>query len=173
MQIDGKPTPAEINEASHIMRSKSIWARYLISQAYGILLLVAILWILISTLLSGKPIPWKGDGLLFAFLAAIVALSWVRIRRNKRRMQTALNHEFADAIQLETSGVKTESNNGANSFTPWSAFKGWRMGKQIALLNYAEGKRTLILPLSGLSAPEQQTLRGTIQSYLGPPSNRR
>ena len=36
-----------------------------------------------------------------------------------------------------------------------------------------EDKRIMILPISSLSMMERENLRGTVESYLGPPANRR
>lgn len=173
LQINGKPTPSEIGEAARMMRSGLSWTRLLARQAYALFAAAVIIWELARAFSSGNPVNWHNVDLLLVFLAIILAFMWVRTMRILGTTKAAKNHSFPDTLSLETSGINAQSSNGASTSVPWTAFKGWRIGSRIILLDYAEGKRSTILPMGSLPATQQETLSGTVQSYLGPPTNRR
>lgn len=156
-----------------MMRSKLNWTKLLFYRAYALTFLIVALWLTAEQLIQGKGLHWS-DVLQVLFVLGIVFVwFYVSGKRADRKARLLLDQNFPDSIQLDASGIKMESNNGANSFTPWSALKGWRTGRQVILAYSAEGKHALLLPLSEISAPAQENLRGTVESYLGPPTNRR
>lgn len=156
-----------------MMRSGFNWTRLLARQVYALFAAGVIIWELARIYASGNPVNWHNVGLLLVFLAIILAFIWVRTMRILGSTSTAKNQSFPDTLSLETSGIHAQSSNGTSTTIPWTAFKGWRIGSKIILLNYAEGKRHLVLPMASLPMTQQETLRGTVQSYLGPPGNRR
>lgn len=173
MQISGKPTTPEIREATRIMRSNLTWTRLLARQAYALVIAGIVVWQLAGAFTSSRPVNWHNVDLLLAVLAVLLVFSWMRIQRILGSSSARMTQDFPDTIRLESNGIQMSRISGANSFAPWNTFKSWRIGKQVVLLNYAEGKRYLILPVSSLSMPEQQSLQGTVQSNLGPAANRK
>lgn len=154
-------------------RSRLVWVRLITSWSYAAIFIAVMLWLLVEQFLSARKVDWSTVAGLLVFLALIVFGAWLRVWRINRRAVATIRPALPDAIDLDSSGLKTRSNDGANSFTPWNAFKGWRVGQKVLLLDLREGIRSVILPFASLSTAEQETLRGTVQSYLGPPSNRR
>lgn len=156
-----------------MMRSNLSWTQLLARQAYALVIAAIVVWDLAKILTSGHAINWQIVGIRLVVLAAILAFIWIRMQRITGRTKAATSQNFPDTLDLDTSGIKTQSSNGTSSSVPWTAFKGWRMGSKIILLHYAEGKRYMVLPLASMAPTQQDNLRGTVQSYLGPPGKRR
>lgn len=173
MQISGKPTQPEINEAARMMRSNLSWTQLLARQAYAIVVAGIVIWDLVRIFTSGHAVDWHNVGIRLVVLAVILVFIGIRMQRITGRTKAATIQNFPDTLTLGTSGIQTQSSNGASSSVPWTAFKSWRLGSKIILLNYTEGKRYMILPLASMPPTQQENLRGTVQSYLGPAGKRR
>jgi hypothetical protein len=166
LQVRGKLTKQEIKETGKLVRSKWYWPKLLLRNSYGLLLVCGVLWATIAKAISRDTDHWQGIAVIWIVIAAILGLAIVSTRRSARKSLEELNRGLPDSISLNAEGVQTKSGNGATSSRPWSGFKGWRESESIVLLDMAETKGFMMLPLSDLIPAEREVLRGMLRSYL-------
>jgi hypothetical protein len=166
MQLSGKLTQLDLSDVEKTVRSKRYWAKVLLANWYGILLLGAVSWATISGALGYTNPNWRAVGIMWAVVAAIILFAVCKTKTGRPQVFAKLNSRLPDYINLANDGVKLDGPNGATSFLPWRNFKGWREGQRVLLVDQVDGNRFVILPVAQLSEIERQQARGILQSQI-------
>lgn len=166
MQFAGKLNEAEVREATRIIRPKGHGARMALS--YGRLLLYALIvvFLLVASFLHHAKIPPAVIAIRIVILLLVGGLVYYRIRKASTDTVAKLDASLPDSINLEAGGVRLDGPYGAQSFQPWTAYSGFREGSHIVVLHRNEKGLYNVLPISSMSPPERESLRGLLQNYL-------
>lgn len=82
MQLAGKITEGDLNEIRKMARSKTYWPKLIFANWYGLALLGIATWATLSGLIGTMKPNWRAVGLIWLFLAALVA--WLIYRMKSR-----------------------------------------------------------------------------------------
>jgi YcxB-like protein len=165
MQIKGKLTEADVNDAQRLVRSKTYWLKLAAANWYGLLLLGAILWATVAGVAGASHPNWTGLAGVWVVIAGIVAWSLYRTKRTTAKEMAALDAERPDWIGLEHPGVTLHGPKGATAFQPWNSFTRWREGKRVLLLEMQAG-RFIIVSVAELPEIERQSIRQLLDLYI-------
>lgn len=171
MQIQGKLTAEELKDVGNLVRSRWYWPKLLLRSFYGVVLVVALVGATVAKIIARDWSHWEGLAGFWLIVAIVLGGSTYSVRRSSRKELAELNASLADTIILNDSGISTRKTNGATSSQPWGAFRGWRNGKIVALVDIADARGFVMLPLSGLNVVEQEQVRHTLTAYLGQATN--
>lgn len=166
MQLQGKITEADLNEVRKMTVSKMYWPRLLLTNWYGLALILALIWATISGVLDATNRNWRFITIAWAAVGGIVV--WV-VYSTKGTMASEfsqLNATLPDYLNLTADGVKIDGPNGASAFLPWRTFKGWREGRTVVLIDLSQGKNVVILPVAQLSESERLSIRQLLESHI-------
>ena len=167
MHLSGKVTAKEVKDIGTLVRSKWYWPHLLIKNLHGLLFLAVLLWATIAGAIAGEREHWRARVAIVLVVAAVFGWALFSARRSRKRQLTALNAGLPDHIDVDVKGIETHNANGATSFRPWSAMRGWRSRETVILLDLVETKSFLILPLTELTSSDAAVLRGMLTSQLG------
>lgn len=172
MRFRGKLTQAEYAEASRLLRTWSWWPKLLLRNVYGFLLLGVFALVTINAALTHAHTNWKVFGIIWLVVAALFAWAMFNSRHTARKDLASYNASSPDFFEIDTQGLRTERANGSTTSYPWKAFRFWRDGSIVVLLFLKKGSFVQIVPLSEAPALEAESLRGTLNSYLGHPAKK-
>jgi hypothetical protein len=161
MQFQGKITEADLNEVRKMTVSKMYWPRLLLTNWYGLSLVLALIWATISTNST-----WRFITIAWTVVTGIALWAVYSSKRTLASEFSQLNAALPDHLNLAADGVKIDDPNGASAFLPWQVFKGWREGGRVVLLDLAQGSSFVILPVAHLSDSERLWVRQLLQSHL-------
>lgn len=161
MQLKTELSPAELREASRLLRPKNFWWKFLLASWYAIaLVIVGIVVLVDDVLIDHEPPKWGAIGVCFGVAAFRFAISWTRWNARQTKNQGSLNFGTGTRA-LESGGVQTTLTNGASSFVPWAAYKKWVEGDTVFVLTGSAGP--VVLPVD---AGNRDALRGLLQSRI-------
>jgi hypothetical protein len=167
LQITGQLNEKELMDTHRLIRGKMFWFRWLYGYSRVFLIVAGILWLTLAKLSSGDTRHWLAYFGIWILIAGVIYLSIRTSRRDHRKQLEKLNSRAAQFVTLENDGIRLQSREGSSASLAWPSFKRWRERGSIILVDRAEGKPAVILPLSQLSPTERDLLRGTLQSHLG------
>lgn len=166
MQFQGKLNEAEVKEAARFIRPKGYGARMAFSNVRVIIYAIIAIYIVVSSVHQHHRVPVQQVAIRLAILAAIIGLALYRYRRGSRTAVAQLDASLPDLLTLTSDGVRLEGPGGAQGFQPWANYRGFREGTHTAVLFRQEQGMYNVVPISALSAPEKEQLRGLLASYL-------
>jgi|SRR5256885_2237424 hypothetical protein len=120
----------------------------------------------ISGLLGKSNVNWRGMGIVWAVVVAIFGWALYSTKRERAKGFAALDTSLPDWIAVANDGIHLEGPGGATGFQPWNNYTAWREGKQVALLYTVRKGEITALPLTDVSPPERQVIRGMLESHL-------
>jgi len=106
-----------------------------------------------------------------ASICAIVAGGLISVwtwqfRKKSRKTQDYLNGINPVRFSIQTDGISMTEKAGNSSFTPWREFSSFREGKNIFLLNRSGSGGYQIIPKSGQSAIDIDSLRSQLVAQI-------
>jgi hypothetical protein len=172
LRFQGKLTPAEYAEASRMLRTWFWWPKFLMRNLYGLLLLGVFALVTIHAALTHAHTNWKVFGTLWFVVAALFVWAMVNSRHAVKKDLASYNAGAPGSFEIDKEGLRTERANGFTSLQPWKAFRSWQDGSSVILLFSGKGNFLQIVPLSDTRPLEAESLRDTLNSYLGPAANK-
>jgi hypothetical protein len=166
MRLTGKLSQEDLNDVRRIVRSKWYWPRLIMANWYGAGIVCILLWVTVDGLIHGTKVNWKGIGIVWAILAAIVGWAYYTTRRSTATEFNALSTSLPDWITPANDGLRFDGPNGANAFQPWSGYTRWREGKRVIVLYRTQGNGFTMLPIADLSDADLHGLRTMLQTSL-------
>ena len=166
MQLGGKLTEADLTDVGDMTRSKMYWVKLLFGNLRGFLLLAILVWAAISGLLGRTKPDWRAVGVIWLVIASIVLFAIYRTKRDRQQELTQLNATLPDQLELTSDGIRWNGPNGSTGFLPWTAFKGWREGRRVVLVDQTQGNRFLMLPVGQLSEIQREPIRQFLRSHI-------
>jgi hypothetical protein len=167
LRFRGKLTPAEYAEASRMLRTWSWWPKLLMRNLYGFLLLGVFALVTINAALTHAHTNWKVFGTLWFVVAALFAWAIFNSRHTVKKDLAGYNASAPDFFEIDEQGLRTENANGSTLSQSWKAFRSWQDSVSVVLL-MAKGNFVHIIPLSEAPVLDAESLRGTLNSCLGP-----
>jgi hypothetical protein len=167
MQISGKVTAQELADIGSLVRPKWYWPKLLIQNLYGLLIVGVLLWTTSAAAMAGEREHWRARIVIWLVIAGLFGWVLVSARRSRRKELVKLNAGLPDRIHLVPTGIQSHNVNGAMSFPPWSALRGWRSTSKVILLDLTESEAFIILPIAQLASSDVALLRGMVSSQLG------
>ncbi len=167
MQFTGKLTGPDWAEVGRLAASK--WDRvkpWLVIALFAIGTLAGAAVCTVSSLTSGPRPDWKAVAAIWAIVALLVLGTVYKTKRDRSLEIARLNAELPDQIGLTSEGVKMEGPDGASSFLPWKAFKGWREGRRVVLIEDSRRKSFVIVPVGRQSVTARESIRQFLASYI-------
>jgi hypothetical protein len=159
-----------------MLRTWSWWPKLFLRNIYGFLLLGVFALVTINAALTHAHTNWKVFGTLWFVVAALFAWALFNSRYAVKKDLAGYNASAPGFFEIDGQGLRTERANGSTSLQPWKAFRSWkeggRDGSSVILLFSKKGNFLQIVPLSDTPALEAESLRGTLNSYLGPPAKK-
>src|SRR5512146_430386 len=148
-QFSGKLTEPDLNDVRRMVRSKMYWPKLLATNWYGVLLLCALAWATVASLL-GHDSNWRALGLVWVVVGGIVGWAFYSAKKSMAKESAQLNTTLPDRVTIENGGVRLELPAGATAFHPWQSFGGWREGQRVILLEKSDHS-FIMIPVGGLS----------------------
>ncbi len=162
MQFSTTPSPAELREASRLLRPPNFWLKFLGASWYATLLAVIALGVIVVALVGHRQVNWTSVAILLGLAVFRFGIAWTRWRdRVEKGMAAAL--PGAGTRTLDPTGIRSTLVNGVTSFAPWSSYGKWIEGKSVFIVTGTG--QPLILPL-GDNSPDM--VRGLLQSQIRP-----
>lgn len=156
MQIRLQLTPAEIQEAIRLSRTKNFWFKFALGNWYLALICLFVVGADIDAAFHGRTPRWDATGVLFAIAAVVMCASWFLW---KGRMSAAIRNANSrvQMLSLDPDGVRSNLNSGSSTFVPWSNYTKWVEGATVSVLISRDG--IVIIPVDGSN-------RDTVRSLL-------
>lgn len=149
-----------------MVQSSWYWPKLLLRNWYGVTLLGIIVFASIDAIVHGTKVNWRGLGIVWAVIAAIVAWSAYNSKRTIAKENAKLDATLPDWIILTSGGLEFDGPKGATAFQPWANYKAWREKGRVILLDRSEGSGFTMLPIAALSDGERQSLRAMLNSSI-------
>jgi len=167
MQFTRKLTEADMRDVRRMTRAKTYW---LFMSFWGVIMVFMTLraWNITTKVLARTPSAWQMAMVVWGATAAIILYAYYNQGRVRSRQLMQMNATRPDEMELVNEGLKCDGPNGATALIPWRNFKGWREGRQVMLVERAEGNRFFILPVAQLSELERTSIRQFLQSHISP-----
>ena len=157
------------DEAARMVRGWTYWPIFVFKNFYGLgliaLLLVGGLWTMAKSLSASTPdFPHAGVGLLLIAIPVGV-LWWLRFLdiRTATEMLAKINPLF---LTFEANGLHTLERSGAQNFSPWISYDGFREGDRVILMRETEGKQYRVIAKHTVPCEAVEQLRSAIRSRL-------
>jgi hypothetical protein len=167
IQFTSKLTDADMRDVRRITRARAYWPVMLL-WAVGMIYMTVRGWTLTAGILARTPSEWPTATVAWGGAAAVILWGYYSHFRTRSRQLSQMNTERPDQMDLTDEGLKCEGPNGATALIPWRNFKGWKEGRQVMLVERAEGNRFFILPVAQLSEMERMSIRQFLQSHIPP-----
>ena len=167
LKLPGKLSAREAAEARRDSQSRLTYVRSLIRWAYALIFAGLLLWMTLDMAVKAPHVDWSGFVSLWLIVVAVFAWLAFRGRSFAARTLVRLNASAPDYYILTAQGIQAESDDGAKSSIPWSAYAGWREGNRVMFMLFPEKERVQLLPKRDLSPSTLDTLRGILISALG------
>jgi hypothetical protein len=167
VHLSGKITEQDLRDVRSTTRSKWYWPKLLAANWYGLTILGIVIWATIAGLIGSIHPNWREVGILWLVVLGLLGWTFFRTKSAMAKQFRKLNATLPDWITLADNGVQLDGPNGAKIFNPWSAFSGWREGKQVILLDMTGGG-FLILRLEDKPEIERESVRQFLRSHLLP-----
>ena len=165
MQIRGKLTLPEVKEIVSFTRSKWYWPKLLLKNAYGLLLVIAVLWGTIAKIVSGNREHWVGVSLIWLAIAAIGTWAVFSSQKTYKQAFTNLHKQLPEWLIFDDKGMRTETKRGRTTFHPWSEITAWQKGRSLIRLTISE-MGFMFVPFSELSPLEQGDLEKLLETHI-------
>jgi hypothetical protein len=162
MQVHTEVTADELSQAISLNRPSKYWLNALRVNGYAIVMLVVILWVDIKNQMAGKHVPLV-SWVLLLIPVSLICLYWYRKHSAVRRAVSKPGNTPGSA-SVDANGISSTNSAGAPSFVPWSAFSGWKEGKDVFTLT--KGKSFNVVTKRGLSEAEVEQLRSLFRSQI-------
>lgn len=169
-RIPAKLSREEYAEVGRLLVSKFYWPKILLTNWYGLVLLLALIWATIAEFLNKDSSHLTGLALVWLVVFGIVGWAFYSTKRSTAREYKTLTETLPDFVTIASDGVHFDGPSGANAFSPWSHYKGWREGKKVVLLSRSLGGGTIILPVGDLLPAERERVRRLLMQYLSDPT---
>ena len=93
------------------------------------------------------------------------SLGFIGIARLQRCSARCFEAEqYPGSASLDANGISSTNSAGAPSFVPWSAFSGWKEGKDVFTLT--KGKSFNVVTKRGLNDADVEQLRSLFRSQI-------
>lgn len=155
-----------------MLRTWSYWSKLLMRNIYGLLLLGVFVLVTIHAALTHAQTNWKVFGTIWLVVAALFAWAMFNSRHAIKKDLASYNAGAPRSLEIDKEGLRTGQANGLTSLQPWRAFRSWQDGSSVILLFSGKGNFLQIVPLSDTPPLEVESLRVTLNSYLGPPAKK-
>jgi YcxB-like protein len=162
MQVQTQITADELSQAVSLNRPADYWLKVLRANGYAIVLLVAMLWVDIKNQMAGKHVPLVS----WVLLLIPVSLIWFFGYRKHSALRRAVSSPSnkPGSASIDANGINSTNSAGAPSFVPWSAYSGWKEGKDVFTLT--KGESFNVVTKRGLNEAEAEQLRSLFRSQI-------
>lgn len=146
--------------------SKFYWPKILLTNWYGLALLLALIWATITQFVHKDSSHLTGLALAWLLVVGIVGWAFYSVKRSTAKEYRTLTETSPDLVTIAPDGVHFDGPSGANAFSPWSHYRSWREGKKVVLLSRSLGGGFTMIPVGDLLPAERETLRKLLMRYL-------
>jgi len=162
MQVQTEITADELSQAISLNRPSNYWLGVLRINGYAVAMIVAILWVDIKNQMAGKHVPPVSWALLL-IPVSLICFFWYR-RHSAVRRAVSKPSNTPGSASIDANGITSTNSAGAPSFVPWSAFSGWKEGKDV--FTQTKGKSFNVVTKRGLNEAEVDQLRSLFRSQI-------
>jgi hypothetical protein len=162
-------TAKSLNEAARQGRKWYAWPLWFFQNLYGILLIVALLWVIVAGAISvgrgeeHNPGRILGFLALLLFIAGIALWSFLSTRKRKRELLTRLNPL---KLTFSMEGVTELVPNGSSSFVPWSMYSDFYECPLIFVLRTKDGLGHRPIPKDAVPVEKRAQIRAALLAHL-------
>lgn len=115
MRIGGKLLPEEVREVRRLVRSRWYWPKILVSNLSGLLVALAVFWLMVQFALERN---WKSSALCLLTMVIVGVYAYVATVRSDKQAMDRFHKGLPDWLDIDTQGIHLSFDDGRTSFFP-------------------------------------------------------